>query len=131
MSNSRLKFVKKLNDPNILNLQQLYYSFIFGDNIPGMYDENRIYNSGDVILYLNENNVYDILASKEDEVTGPFNEEYWQRISLTDIVKDGDILNGGGKNVIIVSDTQPEVKSNKLWMKPIKECMININAIEK
>ena len=128
---SNLKFVKKLNDPNILNIQQLLFSYIFGDDIPALYDENKIYNTGDVILHLNENDVYEILGAKEDEITGPFNEEYWQKISLTDIIKDADILNGGGRNVIIISDVQPDIKSNKIWLKPISECTINISAIEK
>ena len=129
--NSNLKFVKKLNDPNIMNLQQLYFSFIFGDEIPGLYNENGIYNTGDVILHLNESDVYEILGAKEDGITGPFNMDYWQKISFTDIIKDADMLNGGGKNVIIISDVQPDVKSNKIWLKPIKECTINLSAIEK
>lgn len=125
---SRLKFVKKLNDPNILNFQQLYFSFIFGDNIPDVYDETKIYMSGDVILRMNENNVYDIYVCLEDYITGPFNEIYWQKISLTEIIKNGDIINGGGKNLIMISDTKPEVKNNKLWLQEVNKYVVNSNV---
>ena len=57
---NRLNFIKSLNDPDTINIQQLYFNFIFGDKIPDMYDENKIYNTGDIILRLNENNVYEI-----------------------------------------------------------------------
>jgi hypothetical protein len=125
---SRLKFVKALNDPKILNFQQLYYSIIFGDNLPGLYDENKIYMSGDAILKLNEYNVYDVYISLEDEVTGPFNGELWQKISLTEIIKNGDIINGGGKNLIMISDVQPEVKNNKIWLQEVNSYNVNSNV---
>jgi hypothetical protein len=125
---SRLKFVKALNDPKILNFQQLYYSIIFGDNLPGLYDENKIYMSGDAILKLNEYNVYDVYISLEDEVTGPFNGEIWQKISLTEIIKNGDIINGGGKNLIMISDVQPEVKNNKIWLQEVNSYNVNSNV---
>ena len=50
---NRLKFIKALNDPDVINIQQLYFNFIFGDKIPDMYDETKIYNAGDIILRLN------------------------------------------------------------------------------
>ena len=125
---SKLKFVKKLNDPNILNLQQLYYSIIFGDKLPELYDENKIYMSGDSILYLNENNVYDIYVSMEDDVTGPFNIDVWQKISLTDIIKNGDIINGGGKDLIMISDVKPDVKNNKIWLQEVNSYTVNSNV---
>ena len=128
---SKLKFVKKLNDPNILNFQQLYFSFIFGDRIPEEYDETKVYMIGDVILRLNEYNVFDVYVCLEDNVTGPFNEIYWQKISLTEIIKNGDIINGGGKNIIMISDTQPQVKNNKLWLQEVNRYMVNSNVFFK
>ena len=129
---SKLKFVKKLNDPNIINYQQLYFSFIFGNKIPAPYDENNIYMTGDAILKLNEYDVYDIYICKEDEITGPFNTEYWQKVSLTEIIKNGDIINGGGggKDLIMISNTQPDKKNNKIWLKPIKEYVIDTSVID-
>lgn len=127
---SRLKFIKKLNDPQILNLQQLYYSFIFGDSLPETYDTNKTYNCGESILALNENNVYDIMIALDNNITGEFNPGAWRRISLTDILKDGDVLSGGGKDVIMISDTQPTAKNNKLWLKPINEYIIDSSIIE-
>lgn len=125
---SKLKFVKKLNDPNILNFQQLYYSIIFGDKLPELYDENKIYMMGDAILKINENNVYEVFVAIEDDVTGPFNEEFWQKISLTEIIKNGDIINGGGKNLIMISDTQPEARNNKIWLQEVNNYTINSNV---
>ena len=124
---NRLNFIKVLNDPDNINIQQLYFNYIFGDKIPDEYDENKVYNSGDTIIRINEDNVYEILTCTTDNTTGVFNSNYWQVVSLTEIVKNGDIINGGGKNAIILSETQPIEKNNKVWLKPIGEKIIKID----
>ena len=124
---NRLNFIKVLNDPDNINIQQLYFKYIFGDKIPDGYDENKVYNSGDSIIRINEDNVYEILTCTSDDTTGVFDSNYWQVVSLTEIIKNGDIINGGGKNAIILSETQPTEKNNKVWMKPIGERIIKID----
>ena len=124
---NRLNFIKVLNDPDNINIQQLYFKYIFGDKIPDGYDENKVYNSGDTIIRINEDNVYEILTCTSDNITGVFDSNYWQVVSLTEIIKNGDIINGGGKNAIILSETQPTEKNNKVWMKPIGERIIKID----
>ena len=124
---NRLNFIKVLNDPDNINIQQLYFKYIFGDKIPDGYDENKVYNSGDSIIRINEDNVYEILTCTSDDTTGVFDSNYWQVVSLTEIVKNGDIINGGGKNAIILSETQPIEKNNKVWLKPIGEKIIKID----
>ena len=124
---NRLNFIKVLNDPDNINIQQLYFKYIFGDKIPDGYDENKVYNSGDSIIRINEDNVYEILTCTSDDTTGVFDSNYWQVVSLTEIVKNGDIINGGGKNAVILSETQPTEKNNKVWMKPIGERIIKID----
>ena len=124
---NRLNFIKVLNDPDNINIQQLYFNYIFGDKIPDGYDENKVYNSGDSIIRINEDNVYEILTCTSDNTTGVFDSNYWQVVSLTEIIKNGDIINGGGKNAIILSETQPTEKNNKVWMKPIGERIIKID----
>ena len=124
---NRLNFIKVLNDPDNINIQQLYFKYIFGDKIPDGYDENKVYNSGDSIIRINEDNVYEILTCTSDDTTGVFDSNYWQVVSLTEIIKNGDIINGGGKNAIILSETQPTKKNNKVWMKPIGERIIKID----
>ena len=124
---NRLNFIKVLNDPDNINIQQLYFKYIFGDKIPDGYDENKVYNSGDSIIRINEDNVYEILTCTSDDTTGVFDSNYWQVVSLTEIIKNGDIINGGGKNAVILSETQPTEKNNKVWMKPIGERIIKID----
>ena len=124
---NRLNFIKVLNDPDNINIQQLYFNFIFGNKIPNGYDENKVYNSGDSIIRINEDNVYEILTCTSDDTTGVFDSNYWQVVSLTDIIKNGDLINGGGKNAVILSETQPIEKNNKVWMKPIGERIIKID----
>ena len=124
---NRLNFIKVLNDPDNINIQQLYFKYIFGDKIPDGYDENKVYNSGDSIIRINEDNVYEILTCTSDDTTGVFDSNYWQVVSLTDIIKNGDLINGGGKNAIILSETQPIEKNNKVWLKPIGEKIIKID----
>ena len=99
---NRLNFIKVLNDPDNINIQQLYFKYIFGDKIPDGYDENKVYNSGDSIIRINEDNVYEILTCTSDDTTGVFDSNYWQVVSLTDIIKNGDLINGGGKNAVIL-----------------------------
>ena len=124
---NRLNFIKVLNDPDNINIQQLYFNFIFGDKIPDGYDENKVYNSGDSIIRINEDNVYEILTCTSDDTTGVFDSNYWQVVSLTDIIKNGDLINGGGKNAVILSETQPIEKNNKVWMKPMGERILKID----
>ena len=124
---NRLNFIKVLNDPDNINIQQLYFNFIFGNKIPDGYDENKVYNSGDTIIRINEDNVYEILTCTSNNITGVFDSNYWKVVSLTEIVKNGDIINGGGKNAVILSETQPIEKNNKVWMKPIGERIIKID----
>ena len=124
---NRLNFIKVLNDPDNINIQQLYFKYIFGDKIPDGYDENKVYNSGDSIIRINEDNVYEILTCTSDDTTGVFDSNYWQVVSLTDIIKNGDLINGGGKNAVILSETQTIEKNNKVWMKPIGERIIKID----
>ena len=124
---NRLNFIKVLNDPDNINIQQLYFKYIFGDKIPDGYDENKVYNSGDSIIRINEDNVYEILTCTSDDTTGVFDSNYWQVVSLTDIIKNGDLINGGGKNAVILSETQPIEKNNKVWLKPIGERIIKID----
>ena len=124
---NRLNFIKVLNDPDNINIQQLYFKYIFGDKIPDGYDENKVYNSGDSIIRINEDNVYEILTCTSDDTSGVFDSNYWQVVSLTDIIKNGDLINGGGKNAVILSETQPIEKNNKVWMKPIGERIIKID----
>ena len=124
---NRLNFIKVLNDPDNINIQQLYFNYIFGDKIPDAYHDNKVYNSGDTIIRINEDNVYEILTCTSDNITGVFDSNYWQVVSLTEIIKNGDIINGGGKNAIILSETQPTEKNNKVWMKPIGERIIKID----
>ena len=124
---NRLNFIKVLNDPDNINIQQLYFKYIFGDKIPDGYDENKVYNSGDSIIRINEDNVYEILTCTSDDTTGVFDSNYWQVVSLTDIIKNGDLINGGGKNAVILSETQPIEKNNKVWLKPIGEKIIKID----
>ena len=124
---NRLNFIKVLNDPDNINIQQLYFKYIFGDKIPDGYDENKVYNSGDSIIRINEDNVYEILTCTSDDTTGVFDSNYWQVVSLTDIIKNGDLINGGGKNAVILSETQPIEKNNKVWMKPMGERILKID----
>ena len=124
---NRLNFIKVLNDPDNINIQQLYFKYIFGDKIPDGYDENKVYNSGDSIIRINEDNVYEILTCTSDDTTGVFDSNYWQVVSLTEIIKNGDLINGGGKNAVILSETQPIEKNNKVWMKPMGERIIKID----
>ena len=117
---SRLKFIKKLNDPDIINYNQLYFNFIFGGKAPEIYDETKIYNTGDVILKKNEYDVYDIYVCKEDNVTGRWEESQWEPADINSVIK---MLN---KKIIMISVKKPDHRYNRLWVQPIDQREMNI-----
>lgn len=99
----KFNLVKKLVREDVINTNQLIINSLFGSMMPDQYDENKVYNKGDVIIRINEEGVYELLVTTKDGVTGPFNEEYWSSISFTDMFKDSSVIT---QNNITITNIQ-------------------------
>lgn len=88
----KFNFVKKIIREDDINLNILLLTTIFGDKFPGSYNENEVYQKGDVIIALDDDGSYDLLASIRDNVTGPFDRSDWVRVSFTGLLKDSSLL---------------------------------------
>ena len=89
---AKLTFVKKVVNEEVINSYNLILNVLFGGKIPEIYDENKVYNKGDVIIRINEEGMYELLVCTKDNITGPFNEDYWSPISFTDMFKDSSVI---------------------------------------
>ena len=88
----KFNLVKKLVREDVINTNQLILNSLFGNILPDQYDENKVYNKGDVIIRINEEGMYELLVCTKDNITGPFNEDYWSPISFTDMFKDSSVI---------------------------------------
>lgn len=99
---AKLSFVKKILDDENVNSYQLILKALFGTNTPYFYNENKVYNKGDVILVIVDG-TYELRICNSNNVTGPFNEEKWQNVSFTGLFKDGSTIT---QNNIIINTKQ-------------------------
>lgn len=88
---AKLTRVRKIVNNDVINIQQLISSLLYGSNLPDEYNPDKVYNKGDIILN-NREGVWEILVCIKDNVTGEFNTEYWQKLSFTDLFKDSTLL---------------------------------------
>lgn len=85
---AKLNLVKKLIVEDTININQLILSTLFGNVLPELYDENKVYNKGDIVIVVDENGKYKLVTILKDGTTGPYNPDNWSNISFTDIFKD-------------------------------------------
>ena len=78
---AKLTRVRKIVNNEVINIQQLIASLLYGSNLPDEYNPDKVYNKGDIILN-NREGVWEILVCIKDNVTGEFNPEYWQKIII-------------------------------------------------
>ena len=112
---AKIKYLYDLKEDLRLTLtpDQIVSTIIFGDNyIKGFYDPSHVYNVGDKIAYVDENNVLKILECIKDGATGnPINLDDWQEYSII------GTLDGIVSDMIIHGGTQPnDKKLNKVWI---------------
>lgn len=88
---AKLTLIKKLTNNEVINSFNLIISMLFGGKIPEIYDENKVYNKGDVVI-VNENGMYKIVIISKDNVTGPWNPANGTEIVFTDLFNDSSIL---------------------------------------
>lgn len=96
---AKLTLVKKIVDEGVINSYHLILNVLFGGKLPGLYDENKVYNKGDIVLVL-EDGVYKLYTIIKDGVTGPFDKNNAKEIIFTDLFKDSSLLTQFNKDII-------------------------------
>lgn len=88
---AKLTLVKKIVNEKVINSFNLIMNVLFGGKVPELYDENKIYNKGDVVIIV-EDGKHKIVVVNRDNVTGEFNPDFFDEIIFTDLFKDSSIL---------------------------------------
>ena len=88
---AKLTLIKKIVDNEVINSFNLMLNVLFGGKLPELYDENKVYNKGDVVI-VNEDGVYKVYAITKDGVTGPFDKSNAEEIVFTELFKDSSLL---------------------------------------
>jgi hypothetical protein len=88
---AKLSLVKKIVNNETISVFNLLINTIFGGRLPDFYDENKVYNKGDFVLKQEDDNI-SILVATKDNITGPFNEDYFSNPSFKNLFKDSSLL---------------------------------------
>lgn len=122
MSN-QLKFVKNVNNSGTVNNLQLLFQFILGSDRPDKHDDTQLYKKGDFVYkYVEAEGEYHVYMAIRDTrlYTAITNTEYWQKMSLKDLIAEGKIALGKSEDLIVLSDEEPTQINNDIWLKPLK-----------
>lgn len=107
----RLVHVKDLKNRN-LTMLEIMKTYMFGDKKIEIYDEDKIYNKGDIIVSFNPNTgKTDVIQATEDNITGPFDESKWENTSIINTVHAGKIDN----MIVIDSEESSTTPETKVW----------------
>lgn len=88
---AKLTFIKRVVNEKVINSFNLILNVLFGGKTPELYDENKIYNKGDCVIIV-EDGKHKIVVVNRDNVTGPYNPDFFENIIFTDLFKDSSIL---------------------------------------
>ena len=103
-------------DNNIIDKQgilNLLKNFIFGNASVEIYDQNKVYNSGDKSFVI-DGNTGDIkvVTATENNVTGIYDPSKWNDMTLA------DTIGSGLDDVLVISDQEPTERITQIWLMP-------------
>ena len=98
----KFNLVKNLLRNDVLNTNQLILNSLFGGILPDFYDENKVYNKGDVVI-IQQDGVFKVVTITKDGVTGPLDPDNFTDVIITDLYKDSSILT---QNSTVLQSTQ-------------------------
>ena len=88
---AKLTFVKRIVNEKVINRFNLVLNVLFGGKLPEIYNENNVYNKGDIVI-ITEDGKYKLAVVNRDNVTGPHNPDFTDEIIFTELFKDSTIL---------------------------------------
>ena len=99
---AKLTFVKKVVNDEVINSYNLILNALFGGKIPEIYDENKVYNKGDIVI-IQQDGIFKVVTVAKDGVTGPVDPDNFTDIIITDLYKDSSIIT---QNSTVLQSTQ-------------------------
>lgn len=120
-----LKHVKNLRD-NSITLLNLLKEYIFGTKEIKLYNKNKTYQKGDLIMYTNTEGKMEILQCNSNNVTGMYDSNLWDNNIAADFL-------AGTKSTakpIILAENEPTDPTNVMWVQLVKTKDIQIEPIE-
>ena len=103
-------------DNNIIDKQgilNILKNFIFGSTNVEIYDQNKTYNSGDKAFVIDASTGdIKVVTATEDGVTGPYNPNNWNDMTLA------DTIGNGLDDVVVISETEPTERMTQIWLTP-------------
>lgn len=99
---AKLTLIKKVVNDDVINSFNLILNVLFGGKLPEIYNENKIYNKGDVVI-IKENGKYKLVTINKDGTTGPLDPDSYMDVIITDIYKDSSIIT---QNNSVLQSTQ-------------------------
>lgn len=103
-------------DNNILDRQgilNLLKNFIFGNTTISIYDQNKVYNSGDKAFIIDASTGdIEVVTATENGVTGPYNPNKWTNMTLA------DTIGSGLDDVVVISPSYPTEEMTQIWLTP-------------
>lgn len=116
----KLKHLKNISSPEVLNTYQLLLDSIFGSNLPEVYDSNKTYIKGDATIIKNENGSYILqIVTQDGGTSGTYKPEHWTSVYFTDLFKEGSALDIDFTKATQISDTRPTHRDNVTWFQPV------------
>lgn len=106
---AKLTLIKKIVNEDSINSYNLILHMLFGGKTPEKYDENKVYNKGDVVLVFKDN-AYKLFTIMKDNYKGVFNEEFAEEIIFANLFKDSSLLTQNNTDI----QTKQEALSDDL-----------------
>lgn len=95
---------------------ELVSNYLFGDRTIELFDENRIYNKGDVVLFVDEDGNKVLRQPIVNNVTGEYNSELWEKITISELIN----IDRRNKEIIEINVRQPKSINNMIWVNPLE-----------
>ena len=103
-------------DSNILDKQgilNILRHFIFGDSEIELYDQGKVYNTGDIAYIIDsKTGSVKIITALTNDITGPFDNNKWDYSTLT------DTINKGIEDTVVIQYHEPTRKHVQIWLTP-------------
>lgn len=95
---------------------ELVSNYLFGDRTIELFDENKLYNKGDVVLFIDEDGNKILRQPIKNNVTGEYNPELWEKITISELIN----IDRRNKEIIQVAVRPPKSINNMIWVNPLE-----------
>lgn len=95
---------------------ELILNYLFGKRNILAFDEEVIYNRGDVVLFIQEDGSKILQQPIVNNVTGEYDPKLWGKVTVSEQINT-DIAN---KQMVYIGERPPKYPNNMLWFNPLE-----------